>query len=129
MQDRTVRAMAEELAGIFYEQNVRTPRFRLAFPTFRHYQKGLKVNTDGSITAYRPGYQHHMEQARQMLALMLSPNSKVHPNLKEKIYEGMLADQKQIAQAGRRVRRLVQGVTDQHKFQELTKQVGASHGS
>ncbi|HEX5508931.1 MAG TPA: hypothetical protein VFX37_10550 [Pseudolabrys sp.] len=96
--ERTVRSLAKELAGNFYEQN-RTPKFRTAFPTFKHYMRGQWVQPDGSIKMYRPGWLHHVEMARKMLALMLGqPDSKISPAMKERIFDALIEDrQKQFA--------------------------------
>lgn len=90
MTERTVRSMAKELAGKFYEGN-RTPGFRKAFPTFRHYMRGQWVQPDGSIKIYRPGWLHHVVLARQMLTLMLGRKD-IHENVKERIYDALLED-------------------------------------
>ena len=84
----TVRMMAKELAGKFYEDN-RSPGFRKAFPTFKHYMRGQWVQPDGSIKAYRPGWLHHVRLAYKVLAQMLGDN-RVHSNLKWPIYEAVI---------------------------------------
>lgn len=84
----TIRQMSKELAGEFYEGN-RSPGFRRAFPTFKHYMRGQWVQPDGSIKAYRPGWLHHVRLAYKMLSQMLGhPN--VHSNLKWPIYEAVI---------------------------------------
>ena len=92
MTERTVRSMAKELAGAFYEDN-RSPGFRAAFPTFTHYMRGQWVQSDGSIKAYRPGWLHHVDQARKILALMLGkPDAQVSPVMKERIFDALIED-------------------------------------
>lgn len=86
--NQTIRMMAKELSGEFYEGN-RSPGFRKAFPTFRHYMRGQWVQADGSIKAYRPGWLHHVTLAYQVLAKMLGDN-RVHSNLKWPIYEAII---------------------------------------
>jgi hypothetical protein len=82
--------MAKELAGTFYENN-RSPKFRTAFPTFKHYMRGQWCQSDGSIKLYRPGYLHHVDLARKMLASMLGKQN-VHEHLKEAIFQAILDD-------------------------------------
>lgn len=96
--NQTIRNMAKELAGVFYEGN-RSPRFRRAFPTFKHYMRGQWVQPDGSITAYRPGWLHHVELARRMLATMLG-HANVHENLKHAIYQAILDDRERSMRPG-----------------------------
>lgn len=90
--EHTVRSLAKELAGIFYDDN-RSPKFRAAFPTFKHYMRGQWVQSDGSIKAYRPGWLHHVEHARKVLSLMLGqPDSRVSPIMKERIFDALIDD-------------------------------------
>lgn len=92
MTERTVRSMAKELAGVYYDQE-RTPGFRKAFPTLKAYMRGQWHQPDGSIRAYRPGWQHHVELARKMMATMLGmSDSVVHLNVKNAIFEGLIED-------------------------------------
>lgn len=84
----TIRHMAKELAGKFYEDN-RSEGFRKAFPTFKAYMRGQWHQPDGSIKAYRPGWLHHVNLARQVLSRMLG-DERVHSNLKWPIYEAIL---------------------------------------
>lgn len=88
--NQTIRSMAKEMAGIFYEGN-RSPGFRKAFPTFKHYMRGQWVQDDGSIKAYRPGHLHHVALARKMLSQMLG-QANVHDNLKWPIYQAIIDD-------------------------------------
>ena len=48
MTEQTIRLMAKELAGIFYEDN-RSPAFRQAYPTLKHYMRGQWVQQNGDI--------------------------------------------------------------------------------
>lgn len=90
MTERTVRMMAKELAGIFYEDN-RSPGFRKAFPTFKHYMRGQWVQPDGDVLIKEPGWTHHIALARKLLAQMLAQSDgRIHPSMKEKIYEALL---------------------------------------
>jgi hypothetical protein len=96
--NQTIRTLAKELAGIFYEGN-RSPGFRRAFPTLKHYLRGQWVQPDGSIKAYRPGHLHHIALARQRLVQMLGQDS-VHENLKWPIYEAILDDRERSMRPG-----------------------------
>lgn len=96
--NQTIRSMAKELAGVFYEGN-RSPGFRKAFPTFKAYMRGQWHKPDGSITAYRPGWLHHVNLARQVLASMLG-NMNVHDNLKQAIYQAIIDDRERSAKSG-----------------------------
>ena len=106
MTERTIRNLAKELAGIFYESR-RTPEFRngeqlvtvyhdvnvagkmmevpakipfkVAYPTIQHY-----------IRAWWP---HFIEPARKMLVAMLAmPDSRVSPLMKERISNALIED-------------------------------------
>jgi hypothetical protein len=106
MTEMTVRTMAKELAGKFYEDN-RTPGFRKAFPTFKHYMRGQWVQANGSIKAYRPGWLHHVELARKVLAAMLGqPDAKVSPVMKDRIFNALIEDRNR--EFGRKAKNLHQ---------------------
>lgn len=95
MTDRTLRSMAKELAGIFYEDN-RSPAFRQAFPTLKHYMRGQWVQPDGDIKIDKPGWMYHVDLARKCLAHMLTlPDTVVHPNIKQSIYEAFINEHEQ----------------------------------
>jgi hypothetical protein len=96
--NQTIRHMAKELAGAFYEGN-RSPGFRHAFPTFKHYMRGQWVQADGSIKLYRPGWLHHVNLARELLASMLGQMN-VHEHLKWPIYEAIIDDRKRAMRPG-----------------------------
>jgi hypothetical protein len=100
MTNQTVRSMAKELAGTFYEGN-RSPKFRAAFPTFKHYMRGQWCQPDGSIKLYRPGWLHHVELARRMLAAMLGRES-VHQHLKDAIFQALIDDRERSQRPGAR---------------------------
>lgn len=107
MTERTIRTLAKELAGQFYEQK-RSDRFRSKDALTR--AKTLRQLPDGSVIevtvmvpfleAY-PTSQHYskghwpffVEAARQCLLTMLAlPDSAVAPALKEAIYAAILED-------------------------------------
>lgn len=99
--ERTVRSMAKELAGVFYEEPRRSPGFRRAFPTFKDYLKGHWHQPDGRIKLFTPGWHHHVALARKALTLMLGqPDSVVSPVIKERVFDSLIEDRKRTYQAG-----------------------------
>lgn len=113
--ERTVRSMAKELAGAFYEQN-RSPRFRAAFPTLRHYMRGQQVMPDGQIKIYRPGWLHHVDMARKMLTAMLG-RADVSEVLKERIYDALMEDREKSLRPG--AKKLFQAGTQEHDTTQI----------
>lgn len=92
MTEKTIKEMARELAGIFYEDN-RSPAFRAAYPTLKHYMRGQWVQPDGDIKIDKPGWMYHVDLAKKCLAQMLTmPDAVVHPNIKNAIYEAFIAE-------------------------------------
>jgi hypothetical protein len=92
MTERTIRSMAKELAGIFYEEN-RSEGFRKTFPTLRAYMRGQWHQSNGEIVINKPGWMYHLDLARAMLLKMLSlPDSQVTPLMKERIYDAWLEE-------------------------------------
>jgi len=95
MTVRTVKEMAKELAGIFYEDN-RTAGFRAAFPTYKAYLLGRWHQLDGSVKQTTAGWVHHVVLARKLLANMLSkPEGVVSQHMKDQIYNALLKDREQ----------------------------------
>jgi len=92
MTERTIRMMAKELAGVFYEDN-RSIKFRRTFPTLKAYMRGQWHQPDGQIIINKPGWMYHIDMARKLLGGMLSqPDAKVSPLMKERIYEALLEE-------------------------------------
>jgi len=68
MTERTVRSVAKELMGTFYEEaggdlfgtapedRARSKAFRETFPTLEHFKKGYQVGKDGRIKRDQPGW-------------------------------------------------------------------------
>lgn len=107
MTVRTVKEMAKELAGTFYEDN-RTPGFRAAFPTLKSYMLGRWHQSDGSVKQETAGWVHHVVLARKLLAAMLGqPEGTVTQHMKDQIYEALLKDRDQATQP-RRAENIVQ---------------------
>ena len=91
MTEKTIRNMARELAGAFYEDN-RSPGFRKTFPTLKAYMRG-QWHQNGDIVLNKPGWMYHIDLARKLLGAMLSqPDSRVSPIMKERIYEALLEE-------------------------------------
>lgn len=110
MTEKTVRSMAKELAGTFYEEN-RSAGFRKAFPTFKHYMRGQWVQADGSIKNYRPGWLHHVALARKLLAAMLGkPDAVVSQTMKDRIFNALIEDRER--EVGRKAKNLHQAGMD-----------------
>lgn len=88
MTERTIKEMARELAGAFYEDN-RSVAFRRTFPTLKAYMRGQWHQMDGSIVINKPGWMYHIDLARKLLANMLSRREIAEP-MKERIYKALL---------------------------------------
>ena len=103
MTERTIRSMAKELAGIFYEDN-RSPAFRRTFPTLKAYMRG-QWHQNGDIVINKPGWMYHVDLARKVLVQMLSQSDeKVSGIMKERIYEALIEEhEKATAEQARRV--------------------------
>lgn len=107
MTVRTVKEMAKELAGTFYEDN-RTPGFRKAFPTLKSYMLGRWHLPDGRVKQEQAGWIHHVALARKLLAAMLGqPEGVVSQHMKNQIYDALLKDREQ-ATTPRRAENIVQ---------------------
>ena len=93
MTERTIKEMAKELAGVFYEDSARTPGFRRAFPTLKAYMRGQWHQPDGTIKIDKPGWLYHVDMARQILVMMLGQSDeRVSKIMKERIYDAILED-------------------------------------
>ena len=104
MTARTIKEMAKELAGAFYEDQERTPAFRRTFPTLKAYMRGQWHQPNGDIIINKPGWMYHVDMAKKVMAHMLTmPDSIVHPNIKEGIYQGFL-DEHEARQKNKPVR-------------------------
>lgn len=90
MTERTIRSVAKEFAGAFYERN-RSPAFRIAFPTARDYIRGHMHLTNGAIKQYTPGWFYFIEVAKKALIEMLKRKD-VHDNIKEGIHAALVED-------------------------------------
>lgn len=102
MTERTIRTLAKELAGCFYEQSAgdlfgttledreRSARFRATYPSLKHYMKGMQVQTDGSIKPDQPGWIYFITLARaRMVQILADPAKK---NLHDAIYKSLLEE-------------------------------------
>lgn len=113
MTERTVKEMAKELAGVFYEDQARTPGFRKAFPTLKAYMRGQWHQANGDIKIDKPGWMYHIDLARKMLANMLSkPDSRVSPAMKERIYDAIVEEHSKATSP--KARKFTQRIETQH---------------
>lgn len=100
MTERTIRTLAKQLAGIFYEQaggdlfgnapedRARSKRFRETYPTWEHYKNGVQVLPDGRTRQDQPGWVYFITLARARMVQMLSdPMTK--QGVKDGIYEAL----------------------------------------
>lgn len=102
MTERTIRTLAKEFAGVFYEQaggdlfgtapedRERSKRFRETYPTWEHYKKGWQVQSDGSIRQDQPGWVYFVTTARARMVQMLQDPAK--KNLHGAIYKALLEE-------------------------------------
>lgn len=102
MTERTIRTLAKQLAGIFYEQaggdlfgtapedRERSKRFRQTYPTWKHYKNGVQVMPDGSTRQDQPGWLYFVTLARaRMVQILQDPTKK---NLHDAIYKALLEE-------------------------------------
>lgn len=85
MTERTLRHMAKEICGEFYESDRRSARFRALHPDQNRYVKD-----------YWP---HFYDLARKMATTMLTLPG-VSQHLKDAIYEALLEDKEKAARPG-----------------------------
>lgn len=102
MTERTIRSLAKELAGIFYEQaggdlfgtapedRERSKRFRQTYPTWEHYKTGVQVSPDGRTRQDQPGWVYFISTARARMVQMLQDPTKKH--LHNAIYKSLLEE-------------------------------------
>lgn len=102
MTERTIRNLAKELAGVFYEQaggdmfgsapedRERSKRFRQTYPTWEHYKTGVQVLSDGRIKQDQPGWVYFITLARARMVQMLQDPTK--KNLHDAIYKALLEE-------------------------------------
>ena len=104
MTERTIRSMAKELAGVFYDEN-RSEGFRRTFPTLKAYMRGQWHKPDGEVLITKPGWVYHIDLARKVLVQMLSQSDeKVSGIMKDRIYDALLEEhEKATAEQARRV--------------------------
>lgn len=111
--EKTIKAQAKELCGIFYEDN-RTDKFRRAFPTVNYFMRGVQVMYDANLnrvgTRKVPeGWTHFVVLARKTLTVMLGqPDARVSPQLKERIFDAILEDRDNTTRQGVRKHRISQ---------------------
>lgn len=103
MTERTIRTLAKQLAGIFYEQaggdlfgtapedRERSKRFRQSYPTLKHYQKGFAVAPDGRLVPGQPAWTYFVTLARARMVQMLQ-DSNIKPGVADGIYKALLEE-------------------------------------
>ena len=92
MTEKTIKDVAKELAGAFYEDN-RSDAFRKTFPTLKAYMRGQWHQPSGEIIINKPGWMYHIELARKVLGSMLSkPDAQVSQVMKDRIYDALLEE-------------------------------------
>lgn len=113
MVERTIRNLAKDLAGKFYEFE-RSAKFRAAFPTYKDYLKGRWHQPDGSVKQHTPGWLHHVALARKVLVMMLGrSDAQVSPAMKERIFDAILEDRNNtITRKGASIHQLGMGPRD-----------------
>ncbi len=102
MTERTVRSVAKELAGCFYEQSAgclfgdapedreRSRRFRETYPTWEHYKTGVQVLPDGRTRQDQAGWVYFISLARARMVQMLQDPTK--KNLHDAIYKALVEE-------------------------------------
>lgn len=97
MTERTIRHIAKELAGVFYEQaggdlfgtapadRERSKRFRQTYPTLKDFMRGIQHRPDGSKNIDKPGWLFFVHMARARAVNMLTD-----PNVSESLKEGIM---------------------------------------
>lgn len=100
MTERTVRSVAKQLAGAFYEQSAgdmfgsapedreRSKRFRQGYPTVKHFLRGVAIAPDGRIVPQEPGWKYFVTLARARMVQMLQENGHSQ-SVKEGIYKAL----------------------------------------
>jgi len=101
--ERTIRHLAKQLAGTFYEQaggdlfgnapedRERSKAFRQTYPTWEHYKRGLQCNADGVVVKVdQPGWMYFVSVARARMVQMLQDPTKSH--LHDAIYKALLEE-------------------------------------
>lgn len=111
MTERTIKEMAKELAGVFYEDQKRTPGFRKAFPTLKAYMRGQWHQPNGDIKIDKPGWMYHVDLARKMLVQMLGRKD-VSEVMKERIYDAIIEDHQKATSP--KAKKVTQRVETQH---------------
>lgn len=106
MTEQTVRSVAKEIAGAFYEESQRSHAFRQAFPTLQAFMRGQWHQPDGSIKLYRPGWMHFVDTARKRMAQMLGEKGTTE-YLKYRIFDALIDDRNRQFKAEHTNRKMV----------------------
>jgi hypothetical protein len=77
--NQTIRLTCKDLAGAFWDQGLRSPMFRRAFPTAHDYIHGIRHKADGSVVKTNPNWWQFKDLAVKLLAKQLTdPNISEH---------------------------------------------------
>lgn len=87
---RMIRDCAKDMAGAFYEQNLRSEMFRRAYPTAKDYIYGRAQRRDGTVQYFEPHWFQFVDMAKEYYAKMLTDPT-VPQYMKDRI-EDMLID-------------------------------------
>lgn len=131
MTEQTIRAMAKEFAGSYYESVHRTKDFREGTMLTKAV-KAMHVKIGGvtvvkevefnipfrvafpNVKAYvKSAWPHWVEHAREKLSEMLGmPDERVSPLMKERIFAAILEDRERQLRQGAKSLRQIKGETD-----------------
>lgn len=84
-----IRRTAKDMAGAFYEQNMRSEMFRRAFPKASDFIHGRAHRRDGSVELQDPNWWQFVDLAKEQLAKMLTDES-VSQHLKDRIEDALI---------------------------------------
>jgi hypothetical protein len=142
MTEQTVRMMAKEFAGAYFDSSKRSKEFREGKQTVKVSKWMTLVDPQGKkirrevifnvpfCVAFKTAeeyaasaWPHWVDYARQKLAEMLAkPDGVVHPHLKERIAAALIDDrERQLKQGGKRLRQL-QGAEGENRNRGISRQ-------
>lgn len=143
MTEMTIRSMAKEFAGAWYERNERTQEFRAGLMKTKCY-KTMRV-TVGKITVLKEvefevpfrvafpnvkayvasAWPHWVDYAREKLSEMLAmSDERVSQRRKEQIFDALIEDrERQLKQGGKQLRQLK---VDTHGSKGIADQLRAA---
>jgi hypothetical protein len=111
-----IRMTAKELAGAFYEQSMRSPMFRRAFPTVRDFLRGHAHRRDGSIEYQDPNWLQFVDLAKTMLVKQLVAKE-TSQHIKDAIEEALIENARRGSKPGAKT--VLQTTLDQRDDQRM----------